>query len=1858
MSIKLNFAKPKPKTVIQPHSFFSSNNKEKMHANNGKKYVLALQDKLPELVFKKDRGSIWKILNEACGILGREPKVRWPKGSLSEYVDELEDIFESCKPPGNMVACSSGSRGISTASVKPAGNNYETTKLIRKINKCMSTPEHNWLPSPPRKISKPPGYKMEPPAPITCPEPPGSPEFDPFASDSEEETKNPFPIVPIELILAERREQQIKDQPKLPSPHFSPLALTPPLNDEVPANCFGFASPPPVHSSLKQPVNKSPQWKLWDEQLVQCYQRGLNPASPLPVCPSPLPWDFDHPKNLERESKTTYRKPETTRRYNRFHPRYQNWVAKRMNRTPPPPCDVEIVEPVLNSPVIVNETPVSQAVLDKADEIKRNIKPDIKLLGGVLQAVPPHLRAGRHRIHRLFESIVSDSVRNFFGRNVVHRVGRVGAGLQEHHYVFRNGTEIASTPVMVDFASKLGLAAMHHSVEYVHGGQVPGVYPKMQFVFHNRHTGKFKRSKLVDSSRQAIGGSFWDDLEEDESDPWDDSQGGSLKSIRVLVPEHPYRGGCDSRQHTINFTDYKVRTMKSSGNNCGIACLLYKSGIKKYAPGIRRAVGLAEQSELGFEDMEKVAAHLKCGFRIWGTEQTILSVIHSFGLQRERVVDILYNAVTKHYSILILLNEKQQCTLCGKFLRSKENHKCPSRRVNYFRHYHKLNMEGAAEFKEVDEEMRDLNRVFVFDLETFPLRDDIHVPYACKMQNVGTKEEWLRYGQHGELLIDILEQSSRGIPIHYEDENPGFATGMFRYKVHSTDRGWKKMKYVENLTQEEAVIRANIMLDQLMDIPANRHSGLLADNNTQEKCVYLYHTIPEKVEVARFSYDDSCSKENVEAKLKAMKDWHPCVFVAHNLARFDGSFLLNYLLEKSIDVRFVINGGRILGLQWNNSKVWDSCLFITDSLKNIAINFKCAVQKGDFDHTLIKSWADVYRYKEKAENNDMGWGPYLDCDVYSLREIVEKYATNVHQQFKADVFNYVTLSSMTYKLWGATTLSQNVVIETPQEEKYDFVKDSIYGGRVFPMHKHFATNALNAEEEKELQRIYSRLDNQESLDDIKYDPEDVKAMYQKIWDSGNFLINMDMNSLYPTAMCLDMPVGMGEWSTHPQADFEKGYMGMFHISFEAPKHLVMAILPQRNKPWVSGKEDAKLNKQWKASGIKWSLEDSEGVYTSVDIQMALQYGYKITFKQKAFIWKDKAPVFKSYIEEIYKIKKQQDLLEGTPEYNQIIRSIAKSMMNSLFGKTCQRPIQDEQKIIHNEAEYYEFCERYLMTDYVWVKQDGKDVLAASGSPAVVENSKPSHLGAFILAYSRKLMTEDFERCTAGMKQANFTYTDTDSIHMLGTAYKDMLVKHPERFGSELGQFSNDIKGKDPIIVAEYCLAPKCYMYVYIDKAGKVGLKKKVKGVPKCVMKKISVEDFKNEREKRLDFESLKKNMFNQSAPFSIQNVKAHRTFLKNKWSKMLYDETTKQFRPFGFDESVVPAPVVQPEVAQEAFDLSKYEAHGIRNYGMDDVDWYFKQEPALHMPGERLVKWVNQRPKQVKPVHHFSRMSVSQMQQILEANKHKGSKLYEVTEDFVRLYCDVDLKRGTRADIEPEVILEEVLEVMRKAADHFGVTLQEEDFRITSACSDKKYSFHIVCPSHVFPTAGHQKEYWETCVEESKNYPDLFHNEESCFDIAVYHQHRAMRTIYSCKPNGPVLVPVDAKMEPLFDIPIEEYFICVSKHQFDHYSKLSREPKVVRVKRAAGVHIVRPKATLDPYVQKLLAKNKHLLEGFDLVNGEMLGNMVRLDRIGGGTCSSCKRNHDHENGYVKFSKKAPYFVCYRDTKTKIPLSLH
>jgi len=528
--------------------------------------------------------------------------------------------------------------------------------------------------------------------------------------------------------------------------------------------------------------------------------------------------------------------------------------------------------------------------------------------------------------------------------------------------------------------------------------------------------------------------------------------------------------------------------------------------------------------------------------------------------------------------------------------------------------------------------------------------------------------------------------------------------------------------------------------------------------------------------------------------------------------------------------------------------------------------------KGDFDHTKMKSWDDVDKYEDEVL-------PYLEKDVLGLKELFEKFNDMIYELEQTNITRFMTCSRMGYTIW------QNLndkIIEIPKDlEKMDFIAKAVYGGRCYPH-----------------QQIYkSSLYDDVKAGKMKYD--DVLKSKSK-----DFIFNADASSLYPASMSgfdhmkVKYPIGYSRWSDDPQLEFDHGKIGFYEIKFTPPTDIRIPILPRR---LLHGGINI---------GVSWSLEPGQGVYTSVDILNAYEANYVIEFVGKALVWDESGNVFKGFIKKYYKIKGQAE-----KDGNDCMRNIAKLLLNSLYGKMLMAPIEKHTEIINTAVEMQEFLEKFNLEDYTLFNGD-KLVMVGSvkGERRVDKITKPRQLGAFVTAYSRRIMLFYMKEIDPTLKSMIFTYTDTDSLHISGQAYFDLMEKGliKTKKEAELGYLCSDIKNEG-LILLEKNWAPKTYLYESVDNTDALmKTTMKCKGIPKKSMDGKSDLLFASDFElanhgREIEFKGMKKKTKKLSKAdvesgvtlFSVCNTTQTRTFMKNVWSKMLFQNN--QYYPAGYE---------------------------------------------------------------------------------------------------------------------------------------------------------------------------------------------------------------------------------------------------------------------------------------------------------------------------------------------------------------------
>lgn len=237
-------------------------------------------------------------------------------------------------------------------------------------------------------------------------------------------------------------------------------------------------------------------------------------------------------------------------------------------------------------------------------------------------------------------------------------------------------------------------------------------------------------------------------------------------------------------------------------------------------------------------------------------------------------------------------------------------------------------------------------------------------------------------------------------------------------------------------------------------------------------------------------------------------------------------------------------------------------------------------------------------------------------------------------------------------------------------------------------------------------------------------------------------IVLDVNSLYPSVMYYNnLPYGEGKFFTGKYVEDEiyNVFIQMFTCNFELKPGHIPTIQLKNNLSFLAT-EYVKSSKG----------EDITLCLTSVDLKLFLTHYdiYNVTWLSG---WKFKSTdtLFKDYIDKWNGIK-----VKAAEENNPGLRTLAKLMLNSLYGKFALNPkVRSKYPYLENGIVKYALGEQ--------------------------EERKPIYIpvGTFITAYARyKTIT------SAQMVYDRFCYADTDSLHLIGEELPAELEIHPTKLG--------------------------------------------------------------------------------------------------------------------------------------------------------------------------------------------------------------------------------------------------------------------------------------------------------------------------------------------------------------------------------------------------------------------------------------------------------------------------------------------
>jgi hypothetical protein len=999
---------------------------------------------------------------------------------------------------------------------------------------------------------------------------------------------------------------------------------------------------------------------------------------------------------------------------------------------------------------------------------------------------------------------------------------------------------------------------------------------------------KLKRKDILNNNFNAVYGElmevvygFIDHYNGEEGTDTITEQGFRLSEITYATVYQKRTGGCNyntkdmkcyetiaNLHNLIGYEDYEgcefsynVLNYKSKNNNCGLVCIIKALNLKanEVKPdSIRKKYGIPLNTFINCEKLGDIAnLEFQCNLIIVNLSGFIL-----FNSNTEYDKNIILLLEDNHYKHVSVENIKikKSCELCGlSIFFDDDKHICNIKRLEYYQ------------------------------------------------SQILKKTKFLMVNDNR-----YIKES--------KDENS-------QYSKQLTSSRKDEIEYIEYQDKKGKIRKLMKILKTDYD-----HDLLYFDFETVQIKYYFDVYAVGCINEGQYIefYGENALSEFVEYLIKNVKNKK---LVAYNGCRFDFIILLKELMKhEQIEIKnYLKNGSRLLTYEFNGNSIIDLYNFTQSSLKKACDDFgldkdKC---KTEFDHTKINTWDDVHEHREEVLK-------YLEKDVVSMKELYKIFNDMIYEILEVNITEYLTLPALAFDTWTRYINDRNkkirkdnlkikngdivgkaedeILIEIPDKEKYEFVRKCVYGGRVTCNKLEF----INKEYQQNFNNILNDLNLSHSdyieLKDVEYikndkgeiveedkeaitknyiDREISKNMnYENVKNSNDYIFNGDVSSLYPTAMRgnelleVKYPVGCSRWSNDPKNEFENKKLGFYEINYKAAK-LFHPILPSRKRN----------------GGIQWTCENGHGFYTNIEIEEAIMMGYEVEFINKCLVYdKGTNNIYNEYIEKWYSLKNAEDK-KPKEEKNNVLREICKLFMNALYGKMLQKSYFESQKLVQNTKEIYEFGRDHYISD-IELLGNGK-ILLSGTTKEEDENeqiNKPSQFGAFVLSYSRRLMNIYNKMIDPELKSLTITYGDTDSCHVFGNDHKKLMEIGVIQ--NKLGYLANDVKDGDGIIIMEKNLGSKLYMYKYLNNKNEIKTIMKSKGLPK----KYLQQRFYLEEKGEVTIESSFKKVFtkinskeknNNIDMFTIRKEDIMRTFNKTLYSGRELRENGL-FYPIGF----------------------------------------------------------------------------------------------------------------------------------------------------------------------------------------------------------------------------------------------------------------------------------------------------------------------------------------------------------------------
>ena len=445
-------------------------------------------------------------------------------------------------------------------------------------------------------------------------------------------------------------------------------------------------------------------------------------------------------------------------------------------------------------------------------------------------------------------------------------------------------------------------------------------------------------------------------------------------------------------------------------------------------------------------------------------------------------------------------------------------------------------------------------------------------------------------------------------------------------------------------------------------------------------------------------------------------------------------------------------------------------------------------------------------------------------------------------------------------------------------------------------------------------------------------------LHHKVDENENEKIEYrDIISLYPCAnLECDYPICHPEFIDQPRTTDISRYYGLIKCKILPPYELYHPVLPWRYESKLlfplcrtCAQQNIKQALLERSDKCPHSAEERclTGTWTTLELQKAIEKRYVIMYIYEVWNFKQRSKeLFSSYIKTFMKLKQQAsgwpsecdteekrrtylddykahegiELDPAKVEKNPGLRSLAKLMLNSFWGKFGQRPNQTQVTTCVKPSEFFNIItdDRQVVHRIEIANEEMVEVYHTFENECKpVQTNVNIFIACFTTSYARLKLYDALDTL-----KERVLYFDTDSV-----IYTKKPAESPIPTGNYLGEFTNELEEGDHI--TEFVAAgPKNYAY------------ETFKGNHCCKVRGFTL---KERGQKILNFSSMKNLVLDeilneeedeQPRTLTLQNphkitrctaTKTIKTVSQNKKYKLVFDKRvidhdTFQSFPYGY----------------------------------------------------------------------------------------------------------------------------------------------------------------------------------------------------------------------------------------------------------------------------------------------------------------------------------------------------------------------